>query len=206
MFEGMTLIFAPHMDDEILGCGGLLAAPDSRAHVHFLTCEHPFTQQASRIECEQIAQENGHTISYDSFPTNRLHTEPITKLITTMEAVIERIRPQTVLLPFPDYNQDHRTVHAAGLAATRPHDKNFYVDNVLLYELPSTHQGNYRQPFRADVYLPITVEAKVQLYEMYISQVRGHRSCDALRHMAGFRGMQCHKQFAEAFQVVRVTL
>jgi LmbE family N-acetylglucosaminyl deacetylase len=194
------------MDDEVLGCGGLLSNGSGQQHVHFLTSLHPVAQEASRIECELVSETNGHTISYDHFPTNHLHTLPITKLISTMEAVINRVCPETVLLPFPDYNQDHRTVYEAGLTACRPHDQNHYVDNVLLYEMPCTHQGGYAKPFRADVFLPINVEAKVALYELYTSQVRSHRSCDAVRHIAGFRGMQSRKQFAEAFQVVRVTL
>lgn len=206
MFDGQTLIIAPHMDDEVLGCGGLLATYSDRCHVHFLTSLHPVAQEASRIECELVADTNGHLISYDDFPTNALHTLPLTKLISTLEAVITRQRPDTVLLPFPDYNQDHRTVYEAGITACRPHDQNFYVKNVLCFEMPSTHQGAYENPFRPGVFLPVDIEAKVTLYELYTSQVRSHRSCDSLRHIAGFRGMQCHKQFAEAFHVVRVTL
>lgn len=206
MFNGQTLIIAPHMDDEVLGCGGLLADHAENVHVHFLTSLHPIAQEASRIECELVMEANGHSINYDSFPTNELHTIPINRIISSIEANIERIRPKTLLLPFPDYNQDHRVVYAAGLTASRPHDKNFYVNNVLIYEMPATHQGIFDRPFRPDVYLPINVEAKVNLYEMYTSQLRAHRSCDAVRAMAVFRGMQCHKAFAEAYQVVRVTL
>lgn len=203
MFDRGVLIFAPHMDDEILGCGGLLT--EHSAHVHFFTSAHPVTEQASRIECELIAQRNGHTISYDSFPVNRLHLESMENLIATMEAAITRHRPMTVLLPFPDYNQDHRTIVEAGITAVRPHDKNHYVDNVLLYEMPCTHHGS-ATPFRADVFLPINIEAKLDLYGMYTSQVRAHRSLDAVRAMALLRGNQCNRQFAEAYQVVRVTL
>lgn len=206
MFDGKTLIFAPHMDDEVLGCGGLLSDPGGSKHVHFLTDAHPILGNVSRDECQQVAAHNGHTISWDGFTANILHTEPIVRLINVMEATITRHRPDTVLLPFPDYNQDHRTVHAAGLTAVRPHDENHYVNNVLLYEMPCTHQGTYTQPFRPAVFLPINVEAKVELYELYASQVRNHRSCDTVRAIAAFRGMQCHKQFAEAYQVVRVTL
>jgi LmbE family N-acetylglucosaminyl deacetylase len=206
MFNGKTLIFAPHMDDEVLGCGGLLADPYGNKHVHFLCAEHPTVGLASQIECEQIAEYNGHSISYDHFPVNWLHLEPLPKLIATLEALITRQRPDTALLPFPDYNQDHRTVYQAALTALRPHDENFYVKNVLCYEMPCTHQGGNMPAFRPDVYLPIEIGAKVALYEMYVSQVRAHRSCDAVRHLAGLRGMQSNRQFAEAFQVVRITL
>jgi LmbE family N-acetylglucosaminyl deacetylase len=204
MFTKATLIFAPHMDDEVLGCGGLLT--EHSVHVHFFTSAHPVTEQASRIECEMIAQKNGHTISYDSFQTNRLHLEPLEGIIATMEATITRHLPATVLLPYPDYNQDHRVIYEAGLTSCRPHDKNHYVDNVLLYEMPCTHHGNYTHPFRPDVFLPMDVEAKIELYAMYTSQVRAHRSFDAVRAMAGLRGNQCNRQFAEAYQVVRMTL
>lgn len=206
MFNGQTLIIAPHMDDEVLGCGGLLVDHAKNTHVHFLTSLHPEVQEASRIECELVAEANGHSYDYDTFPTNALHMLPIGTIISSIESLIEQVQPKTVLLPYPDYNQDHRVAYAAGLTATRLHDKNFYVENVLLYEMPGTHQGIFDNLFRADVFLPINVEAKVSLYELYTSQVRAHRSCDAVRAMAMFRGMQCRKQFAEAYQVVRVTL
>lgn len=206
MFSDNILIIAPHMDDEVLGCGGLLADHATQTQVHFLTSLHPVAQEASRIECELVAEANGHRYTADNFPTNALHTIPMSRIISSLEAAIERVRPHTLLLPFPDYNQDHRVAYAAGLTASRPHDKNFYVDNVLIYEMPGTHQGIFDRPFRPDVYLPINAEAKVSLYEMYTSQIRAHRSCDAVRAMAVFRGMQCHKAFAEAYQVVRVTL
>jgi LmbE family N-acetylglucosaminyl deacetylase len=206
MFNQTTLIFAPHMDDEVLGCGGILSYPGGQQHVHFLTSLHPTVQEASRIECELVADTNGHTISYDSFTTNRLHLEPIANIIATMEATIIWQLPTTVLLPYPDYNQDHRVVFEAGVTACRPHDKNHYVKNVLLYEMPCTHHGSYAQPFRPDVLLPIDIEAKIELYGLYTSQVRAHRSFDSARALAGLRGNQCNRQFAEAYQVVRVTL
>lgn len=204
MFDRGVLIFAPHMDDEVLGCGGLLT--EHSAHVHFLTESHPVAQQASRIECEHVADHNGHTISYDSYQTNRLHTVAIDGIIAVMEAAISRHLPGTVLLPYPDYNQDHRVVFEAGLAAVRPHDENDYVPNILAYEMPCTHQAARGTAFRPDIFLPITIDAKLELYRLYVSQVRAHRSCDAVRHLAGVRGMQCNHQFAEAYQVVRVTL
>ena len=71
-------------------------------------------------------------------------------------------------------------------------------------EQPETQQTFNRQ-FIPQLFIPIDIEKKIALYNLYESQVRGHRSFDHLRHLAGVRGMQCNVPYAEAFQVMRLS-
>lgn len=127
-------------------------------------------------------------------------------LIGRFEAIINEQQPRTVLLPEPSYNQDHRAVYDAAIAATRPHDTNWRVDQVLIYEQPDSvvwRHGPIEQP---NAFVPIDVDAKIEAYLRYPSQVRGHRSPDHVRALAAMRGAQIGVAAAEAFHVRRIIL
>jgi N-acetylglucosamine malate deacetylase 1 len=108
------------------------------------------------------------------------------------------------------YNQDHRAVHSAALIALRPHDTNFAVSNVLLYEqvhvtLWPYSEDNLRSvSFNPAYHVPIDIERKIAAYQLHASQVRAMRSPDMLRTLARWRGHQSGCEFAEGFQVLRL--
>ena len=138
---------------------------------------------------------------------NKLHTFPITKHIAEIENAINMFEPETLLIPFPSYNQDHRHIFEAAITASRPHDINRYVKNVLVYEQPETLQTNRIEPqFIPHVFVPIDIDQKIKLYQIYKSQIRGHRTIDDIKNLAAVRGMTCFAPYAEAFMVIRSTL
>jgi LmbE family N-acetylglucosaminyl deacetylase len=202
------------MDDEVLGCGGLMAQIDPRRlFVHYLTKGHPITKGKSISECQHIQDELGYVSTTFVPPKlsnhsliNRLSTLPMEFWVNHLEKIIADYLPNTLLIPYPDYNQDHRVIFEAAITASRVHDQNHYVKNVLAYESPCTQQTNrLNSGFVPHVFLPIDIDKKLELYQMYESQVRAHRSMDYVRHLAGVRGMQCGKLYAEAFMAVRIT-
>lgn len=212
MFNGKLVLLSPHMDDEALGCGGLIAnlgkSTPARLHIHYFNNRHPlFDSETLTRENDELVSRIGCTTSISQFTdTNRLDTIPIAEHIAEIEQLVNEHRPDTLLMAFPSYNQDHRRVFEAAIAATRPHDKNYYVKNILVYEQPETVQTNRLEPlFSPHVFLPIDIEAKCELYGVYKSQVRGHRTVDHIRALATVRGMQCNAPYAESFMVVRLT-
>lgn len=207
MFNGRVLILSPHMDDEVLGCGGLMAQIDPmNLHVHYMTDQHPMVGKQSHEECEKVRSVLNYRSTVFQYATNELALTPIVKHIHNIEIFINEQKTDTLLIPCPDYNQDHRVVFEAAITASRVHDKNHYVKNILAYESPCTQQTNRLDGgFQPQVFLPIDIDKKLELYQMYASQVRAHRSLDYVRHLAGVRGMQCGKLYAEAFQVIRIT-
>jgi len=213
MFNGKILILSPHMDDEVLGCGGLISNiimldASSRLHIHYFNDQHPLVDfQTLKRENDRLISRIGCTRSISRFKsTNKLDTIPITEHIAEIEQLLSEYRPDVVLVTFPSYNQDHRHIFEATITATRPHDKNFYVKTVLIYEQPETIQTNRIEPrFTPQVFLPIDIDRKSELYEIYKSQIRGHRGLDHLRALAVLRGMQCNAPYAESFMVVRMT-
>jgi LmbE family N-acetylglucosaminyl deacetylase len=196
---GQALLFSPHADDEVLGCFSFLSG--SSHVVYFGVEDRPEVSRSQRLdEVRMSAGKSGFRWEALEFPVNAYSAQ---ELITPMEKLIERHRPDTVLLPQPSYNQDHRAVHDAALTALRPHDRNWFVRNVLVFEQPDSllwPHGGERAP---NYFRPISVDDKLHSYSLYASQVRGHRSPELVTALARWRGAQSGQRFAEGFTVLR---
>jgi len=214
------IIFAPHMDDEVLACGGFLYDLRVKAEditempyiFYFNTNEHPALSKEENKEYDEentrlLKKLNCYHSTSQYCKMNRLSSVPSTKLITEIEELINLWKPETIMIPFPSYNQDHRTVFEHCITASRIHDKNHYVRNILMYEEPETLQTNrvYTQ-FQPNLFVSINIEEKLELVKIYKTQLREHRSLDKIRSLATVRGMQCNAPYAEAFQVIRMTV
>ena len=206
---GKLLVISPHKDDETLGCGGLLSKTESDLiHIRYYNTYHPLVDQSLYdAEANQVAKTLDCWTSEAPFKrVNELDQFPISWHIHDIEQAINDWEPDTLLLPFPDYNQDHRHLFNASITASRIHDKNFRVKSVLAYEQPSTLQTNRFEPqFIPHLFIPIDIEKKLALYRIYQSQQRGHRTEDMVKSLAAIRGMQCGVPYAEAFMIVRMT-
>ena len=138
---------------------------------------------------------------------NKVNNFQLKDLIGEFEEVISRLKPQQIYIPYPSYNQDHRIVYEASLIATRPHDINFFVKKVLVYEQPhvffwdKTH--NINSGFVPNYFIPIDINKKIKAYELMKTQVRSFRSSENLKSMANLRGTQSNNEYAEAFQILR---
>ncbi len=199
-----VLIVSPHLDDEVYGCTTFLK---DGAAVLYCTKAHPgFPRgepvQESKTLCEDLSLDVYWGPS--SWTTNHLDDLPLASIIDYFERVINGLKPDTLLVPAPSYNQDHRAVLDAALTAVRPHDENHFVKRVLLYEQPETF-GTLRRPipFIPTYFRPLDIEFKEKLYTVYGSQIRGHRTFDQIEAIARVRGMQANVTYAEAFEVLR---
>lgn len=198
-----VLIIAPHPDDEALGCFSFM---NRDAVVAYITISHPLFPNGENIEEMKVLQgKMGYVFS--STPlfhslVNKLDTIPISEIVNWIEEKINGIKPDTVLIPFPSYNQDHRIVHEAALTAMRHHDRNHFVKRILVYEEPDVFDTMNRQ-FKPQYFRPIDINAKLGAIDTYKSQRRLHRSFNYIMAIAGVRGNQSGQDYAEAFEVMR---
>lgn len=222
-----VLIASPHMDDEVLGCSSFLLDNAIDVSIIYTTNTHPeypqvreenlvliHTLNEQRRRWARDQRDNSRAAKVEPAWTrvnaiNRLDLTGQAILIGEFEDAINAARPSTVLVPAPSYNQDHRAVYDAMLTACRPHDRNHFVKRVLAYEEPETW-GTLRapEPFRATYFRPVDIGAKVNLYHVYASQVRAHRSDMDICALAHLRAMQAGMRgglafAAEAFEVLR---
>ena len=200
-----NLILSPHVDDEVLGCGGIL---DSAFFVYFCGIDEgklrkdkePTPVDERFRELKQVADFLG--FKWECNEKNAVNHYTEQQFIDIFEDIINKVKPEKIFLPHPGYNQDHRTVFNAAFIALRPHDKNFFVKKVLLYE--AVHDVLWSQKkMNLNYFVPIDIERKIKAYELHKSQVRGMRSSQLLRDIAAVRGAASNYKYAEAFEILR---
>lgn len=201
------LIISPHVDDEVLACGGIL---DSDSFVYYCSIDESKVapDPKYRIPMEERAKESQATadflgFSYEINTETKVNFLTVQEMITAIERIVNAVRPEMIFIPpRGGYNQDHLTVFNAAQVALRPHDKNFFVKKVLVYEgihdVMWSHDG-----FHPNYFVPIDIKRKCDAYRLQKSQVRPFRSPEMLEHLAALRGAACCTPFAEAFKILR---
>lgn len=202
------LVISPHIDDEVLGCGGIL---DEDTFVLYCGVENRYINGDMSISVVTRIEELEKVSNFLNFGfkllDNKVNNFKLGDLISEFEKTICKIQPEQIYIPYPSYNQDHRTVYEASLIATRPHDINFFVKKILVYEQPhvffwdKTH--NINGGFNPNYFVPIDIEKKIKAYKFMKTQVRNFRSPENLRSMSNLRGTQSNCDDAEAFQIIR---
>ena len=198
------LVISPHIDDEVLSCGGIL---DENTFV--LECGVDNFHIVSRKE-RIIELENAQKILNFNFSilNNTVNSYEVKDLIDPFSDFINDIKPQEIYIPYPSYNQDHQEVYKAALISLRPHDINHFVNKVLVYEetqvLLWDQSHNINGLFKPNLYKAIDIDKKIEAYICLKSQVRSFRSPEFLKEMAKIRGRQSNLDYAEAYQAIRI--
>lgn len=204
-----TLILSPHLDDEVLGCYSFLAERNvfvlyggsDEEHITGDWVEDRPSREARLDELKKVKEFLG--FNYEILD-NKVNHYSLHSLIPQIERVINHIRPDTVLLPCPSYNQDHRMMYDASLTALRPHDRNHFVKEVYVYEqIQDLWNKNAHGELEVNLFKPLNIDGKLKAYSLYASQVRSFRSSEMIRALATLRGAQANLQSAEAFKILR---
>lgn len=215
------LVIAPHPDDEVLGCGGMLMRSNAEsAKVGWLIItkiSEEYGWDANQVkerinEIEKVRQtlgiQNRHLFEL-GFPTTRLDTIPMGEVIKKISDVFQNFQPREILVPhFGDVHSDHRIVFDAVASCTKWFRYPF-IKRVLAYETLSETDfsidpGSF---FRPNVYVNISqyIDKKVELLKNYQSEMGEFpfpRSEKAVYSLAQLRGSQSGFQAAEAFQLL----
>ena len=214
------LVIAPHMDDEVLGCGGtIIRHVDSGDHV--MVCivanrsyNHKYDQNLIEQEkdCCKKAKEilSYQDLVFLDLPDEQLDQSQI-DIIIPLEEIVNSCKPDTVYIPNRgDLNQDHRAVFEASRVVCRPNAEH-RVTTLRAFEVPSsTDQVPKAQewPFIPNYYVNVksTLGKKVEAMACYSKESKPFphpRSAEGLRVYAQKRGMEVGIEAAEAFVVLR---
>ena len=216
-----VLVVAAHPDDEVLGCGGVIARHASAGdtvNVLLLAegatarepADTPGAVAALREAVEAAARALGAAEPrFCGFPDNRLDTVPLLDVIKPIEAVIEAVAPEIVYTHHAgDLNVDHRIVHRAVVTACRPLPES-PVKAIYAFEtVSSTEWQSAGEAFRPQRWVDIEpfLGCKMRALEAYAAEMRPFphaRSFDAVEALARWRGASAGLKAAECFVVVR---
>lgn len=215
-----ALVIAPHPDDEVLGCGGTiaaLAAAGCEVHVLVASQDLPPLYPAETAGTIRAEARSAHGIlgvadaQFLPHPSVELARMGVAELNRGIESAVARLAPDLVLVPFPDRHLDHKAVFEAAMVATRPVGAGAGIATLAAYEtISETHWNapHIEADFSPDWFVDITdhIAAKLSAFSCYASQVQpppGPRSLRALEALATFRGSQVGLESAEAFCTVR---
>jgi LmbE family N-acetylglucosaminyl deacetylase len=217
---GTTLVLAPHPDDEVLGCGGVIArltASGKPVDVAIVTRGMPPAYPAEQVEQVLAETKAAHALlgvrhtHFLDFPAAALDQVPRADLNAAVRKVMLDGQPDTIFVPFVgDIHIDHQLVFSAAMVASRPAG-GFRPCRILAYETVS--ETNWDAPYLSPSFVPnifISIdghlEKKIEAFEKVASQVKdfpNERSVRALRALAELRGACVHVPAAEAFVLVR---
>ena len=219
------LVIAPHSDDEVLGCGGLISKiKKAGGKVYVLIFNLGFEKddtKESQEKRKKEVQDAMNLLNVDDFhlvhdtPDNNrdLDAKPLHSLIEIIESTstvsLEKIEPTMVAIPtIFSHHQDHVHVHNACIAALRPISTPV-SDIVLSYEAPEHSRWSAAGVFEPNFFIEIddVIEQKIKAFSKYNSQIRpGGRDADSITNQAKYRGQEVGKNLCEAFYVHRFIL
>jgi len=213
------LIVATHPDDEVLGCGGVMARharTGDRVHVVVVTRGMPELFPPAAVEELRRELAAAHdilgvsTVRFLDFPAPCLDVTPGYLIAGAMQSAVAELRPDVVYLPHHgDIHGDHRAVNLAVMVATRPNGT-AAMPKLLAYETLSETEWavpNHAQ-FQPTVFADITgyLPDKLKAMACYRSQLKAAphaRSLEAIGALATYRGHSVHLPAAEAFVLLR---
>ncbi len=219
------LVIAPHSDDEVLGCGGLITKVKNSGgkvfvlifNLGFEKDDTPESQQKRKNEVKNamdvLGVDDYHLVNSEPDNNRNLDSKPLHDLIEVIENTsnvsLEKISPTMVAIPtIFSHHQDHVHVHHACIAALRPISTP--VSNIVLsYEAPEHSRWSASGIFEPNLFVEIDIEIenKIQAFLKYESQVRpGGRDADSIRNQAKYRGQEVGKNLCEAYYAHRFIL
>ncbi len=213
-----TLVFAPHPDDEILGCGGLIALLVSRGSpvtIVYLTSGDAGSLEKKPAELAGVREEEARQgaavlgiadLLFLRNPDGYLEYSPVN--LKNIVEIIREKKPELVLAPHGGENHpDHRAAHqlavesvrrAAGAWFAECGRETWLVSHLLCYEvLTPLTQVSYVADITA------VMELKLAALQKHSSQVSSISYDEAIMGLNRFRGVTSGKgRFCEGFQVL----
>ena len=214
------LVIAPHPDDEVLGCGGIIskyAAAGHDVYVAIITkgAEPLFSKQDNIIDEKEAKAAHKllgvkETFWLD-FPAAMLESVPRYQLNSQIGKIIKKVNPEEVYIPHRgDMHLDHKMIVDACMVGLRPRGKQV-VSRIYAYETLSETEWdipNVVNAFIPNVYVDITkhIDKKIKAMKLYKTQICEYpdpRSEEAIRALAILRGSTVSTKYAESFMLIR---
>ena len=207
-----VLVIAAHPDDEVLGCGGVIAkhkengdkvrvvtftnGVESRVIGDYYTIER---RNEEEILSSKILGYNPDLYMFD-YPDQKLDTIPLLDLADRIPVLLGTDIVYTHYAN--DLNQDHRQLHHATMIAFRPKPGQSCKE-IYCYQVPSYGNTN----FNPNYFVELTqeqAELKLAALECYQSELNNRFNRKSILRMLEECGNSIGVNYAEAFEVARI--
>lgn len=214
-----NLIISAHPDDEVLGCGGLIAKKTDSENFYVLILtggavgryeeEMEKTLKDNAIKANKIL--GTKEVFFEDLPNQAMETIPLIKITQIIEKYIKDLNITKVFTHhIGDLNRDHKIVAEATFTATRP-VVGQSVKEVYSYNVPSSTEWNFLEGetvFIPNYFIDIkdTIEKKQEAMKCYESECREYphpRSQEAIKAHSNYWGLTAGLEFAEPYKMIR---
>ena len=224
--KSKILVIAAHPNDDILGCGGLMAKYSKKCRFNILFIAEGVSARFDKDkiksdDCkEKINARKSNCIDalnllgindpiFIDYPCGRLDTIPIIEINKKIEEAISIYNPDVILTHSPtDCNNDHRLIYKSVMMATRPGGLSS-VNIVANFEINSSTEWNFGDEFCPNFFEGLSdehLQLKLDALSKYVDEIRPSthpRSIEGVKILARHRGFKVGLKYAEAFKIVR---
>jgi LmbE family N-acetylglucosaminyl deacetylase len=218
------LIVAPHADDEILGCGGIISRYKTEGNNVFVAIMTNASIGAPKlfskdvienVRKEALAAHNflnvNQTFFYE-FPAPDLMNHPSFEISIELDKLIRHLKISILFIPHRgDMHKDHAIIYYSSLVAARPIN-DCPIRSIYAYETLS--ETEWASPFADESFMPnvfidisndLTHKLKaMQYFESQLKDPPHPRSLKTIEALATFRGATIGVKYAEAFMLIRI--
>ncbi|CAA0219673.1 Carbohydrate esterase, family CE14. Probable N-acetylsugar deacetylase [Tenacibaculum maritimum] len=218
-----VLIVAPHADDEVLGCGGIMKRKSQEGDnviVLIVTRGTPKMYSDDKVANVRNEAKQSHKILgvkktfFLDFHAPELDITSSAEIARGISKIVKENSIDEMYIPHRgDIHSDHRVVANSCYVAARPVN-GCSVKSIYAYETLS--ETEWAAPFGDDAFIPnhfvdITefIDFKLKAMECFKSQLRefpNSRSLECMESLAKFRGATIGVNRAEAFMIIRTII
>ena len=221
--KNRVLVLAPHPDDEVLGCGGIMKKFSEQGVEVFVlvitkgTPKYYSIDKINNVREEALAAHKILGVSetaFLDFYAPELDTTNKSEISREISKYLSQWGVSDLFIPHRgDIHHDHRAVFEAALVAARPVG-DYSVKNIYAYETLS--ETEWAPPFGDDAFIPThfvnienEMEFKLEAMKCFRSQVRpfpSTRSIETIEAISKFRGATVGFRRAESFMTIRTII
>jgi LmbE family N-acetylglucosaminyl deacetylase len=216
------LVFAPHPDDDIIGCGGSIAKhiqQGNQVSIIYMTSGEAGSLQSKPQELIQIREEEAQKAATSLGVTDLTffrnpdgYLEYNQENLSTIVAIIRSKRPTLLYIPHSaDYIPDHLITHQLAMEGSRRAagpwfqecgEQPWAVKHILGYEVWTPLQTFAHCEDISDF-----MSAKLAALQMHKSQLKHIRYDQAIQGLNRYRGIMTGKgNYCECFQLIQTQL
>ncbi len=194
------LVVAAHSDDEILGCGGsLMELTKDKWHPHIavIWCED-LEQMYSAGECLML--DKGCYTTCNRLIPYREFCKVKVKLISFLEKVIEKVKPDTIFYHYADNNQDHKVVNEVVKIACRRFKGSLFEYLVCVPAVGIEFYPNFYVNISGCIRNKLEALSK---YSDRINESKAPLDIESLKCWYRYLGIKSGFKYAEGFKMIR---
>lgn len=216
------LVVVAHPDDEVLGAGATIHKLLSNGENVAIAIMANHAEARANIsatlasdEAEAMKVLGVSKVYHADFPNIKMNTVPHIELVQFIESCISDWQAEAIITHHPsDTNIDHKETSLAVNAACRLFQRASgipFLKELLYMEVPSSTEWSLNSAenrFMPNFFVEIGKEGvilKIKALAAYAGVMRPYphpRSKEAIEGLAAYRGVQCGREYAEAFECV----